>query len=61
MFSYILNILIYGFECVLKMGNVEGYSIGGSVVDGACVCTLGGCKTGSNFGDGAGVLAIVWC
>ena len=50
------KILINGIW--FKLGDLEGCSLGGGVGADSCVCTFGGCKTGSTLGAGAGMLVI---
>ena len=56
--SYFENDLIQGFECEYKLGDVEGFNLGGGVGSDSCACTLGGCATGYTLVGGAGVLVI---
>ena len=55
-FLYVVIVLINGIGSML--GDVEGLSLGGDVGYDPCVCTLGGCKTGSTLISGAGMLVI---
>ena len=60
-FVVFYKILIHAFECVSKLGVVEGCSIGGGVGAYSCVCSLVGFETSYALRAGAGVLMIFWC
>ena len=60
-FLIFLNILIHGFECGSKLGDVEGLSLECGVGAKFCVCKPGGCRTSSTLWAGSGVMIISWC
>ena len=54
-FLFFANFFIRGFECGLKIGYAEGFSLGDGVGSESRVFTLGGQETGSTLVAGAGV------